>query len=267
MSLEIDMVQRLQYTNDMKTMERLLLQLGFEEIQAKLYAEVFFKGKSTVLELAAATGIKRPTVHFHVEKLLEKGILKNAVKGGRRVLVAEELQSFATLVEDQKQHAVRLERSLDKMLAEMSALSSVSAGNGLSVHCEFGADAVQLILEKAYEYGEVCLYSDYSRLGELIKLKDNMLFDTKQRSSLESYTELVSDEMKSREYAKRASVFSNVTVKVTQLRVQSDLALLMVFESKVVIVKRYADWQVLILDQPILADFLKSIFALDRPLF
>ena len=90
----------------MKIVQDYLQELGLSEIEAKLYQGLLEKGPSTAMELATHVGLKRITVHFNIESLIQKGLVTESREGARRQIVAEPPERLKYLL-DQRFESIK----------------------------------------------------------------------------------------------------------------------------------------------------------------
>src|SRR3989344_2122316 len=76
--------------NNQKTLEN----IGLSKAETKVYLASLEFGESLHKTLAERAGIKRPTLYEILPKLLEKGLLKETIKGKRKYIVAEDISFY-----------------------------------------------------------------------------------------------------------------------------------------------------------------------------
>lgn len=94
----------------MKKILDYLQQLGFSEIEARLYLKLLESGQMSVAELALAININRTAAYAHIYSLLEKGIIAEIIIGSRKQLVATEPERLGYLIE-KKQESLKAMQS------------------------------------------------------------------------------------------------------------------------------------------------------------
>lgn len=244
----------------MKTLETLLLRLGFDELQSKIYSEVYFQGPLTVLEISSITGIKRPTVHFHVEQLLERKLLKAAVRQGRRVLVAESPEAFVTLVNEQKEQLQKTEHSLDRVIGETRSLLERKSIRGVSILVDEGLPSVIALYQEALAYGEVYSYIDIERSEEIVEVRRSLFDEALLQKKLDLFSEqYVTKSSDLPVYVKKLSVFQPFSFARTAVKLQGNIANILLFAGSVIMITKETDWKVMKLDQPLLVQFIKGL--------
>ena len=77
-------------------LEQTLRELGLKDKKATVYLTVLKIGSGTVTEIAASSGIKRPTCYDILEDLINRGLINQIYKGSKRFFSAEDPQVFLT---------------------------------------------------------------------------------------------------------------------------------------------------------------------------
>jgi len=112
-----------------------LTNIGLTEKQAKLYIALLSLGEATVLQIAAAASIKRPTAYLILEQLDEMGFIATRRAGSRELIRA--LSPYAIL--DKKRSATELfATQIPKLLEVAAGQSTVPQFTPLS-----GPDGIQ----------------------------------------------------------------------------------------------------------------------------
>ncbi len=78
----------------MSTIINTLMDLGLTNKEASLYYALLRKGRSTVLELAKESGLKRPTVYLTLDSLRNKGLILKIPYAKKSVYIAKEPDEF-----------------------------------------------------------------------------------------------------------------------------------------------------------------------------
>jgi len=244
----------------MKTLENLLVQLGFDKLQGILYSELYFHGASTVLELSRKTNIKRPTVHFHIDQLIEKGIVSERTDSGHRLLMAEDPTKFVSLVEQKKQKAIETESSLSRVLSEVATLNGTSATSGISVVIEDGIESLRKIYSEALEYGEAYSYFDFEKGKDLEKMRRMLFNNVVIRKNITSFSELYyTREIKVPDFIKDMRNYDQFAFAKTSMRLYGNAANVLVYGQNIVMISYDKDWKIMRVVQPILAMFIREM--------
>lgn len=92
---------------------------GLSKYESKVYLDLFFAGRGTVLSVAKNTGINRITVHKSVDSLVKLGLVNVYIVGKRRRLIAEPPEKLQILIENQKRSLVSKESFLSDLVNDM----------------------------------------------------------------------------------------------------------------------------------------------------
>lgn len=99
----------------MKNVLNYLKQLGFSEIESKLYLLLLKSGPMTVAELATAANINRTATYSHIDSLLEKGVIAK-IKGHSSKIAANPPEHLQYLVEQRITSALNLKETLPTVM-------------------------------------------------------------------------------------------------------------------------------------------------------
>jgi sugar-specific transcriptional regulator TrmB len=98
--------------------QKTLINLGLSKTEARVYLAALELGESLHSALAAKAGVKRATLYYDVlPSLLEKGLITESIKGKRKYLAAQELDSFLESKKLDVEEAERLVPQLRSLLA------------------------------------------------------------------------------------------------------------------------------------------------------
>lgn len=244
----------------MKSLLMLLRQLGFDDAQSQVYMDIANTGPVTVLELSRSTNVKRTTVHFYVEQLLQKGLITEGVRRGRRVLSAVSLEKLRQVVEEQKQQVAVMERSLEKVIKEMSTSGNGDQSYGAGFVVEDGAKAMEQVYREAMECGEVVSYVDVLKLDGLQDIRMKLFTDVALRQSLYSFKELYcARDPGFPDYARKLKAFKPFVFTRTGVKLAGNVVNVLVFDKTVAIIVRDTEWKVLKLTQGVVAQLLAGM--------
>ncbi len=91
----------------MKKIFLYLNQLGFSELEAKIYISLLQQGSMTVKELAQMIKMNRTAMYSYLNTLIERGIVIKIIKGSHKTFAAIEPEHLHFLI-DNKLDAIRL---------------------------------------------------------------------------------------------------------------------------------------------------------------
>ncbi|MBP6865962.1 MAG: helix-turn-helix domain-containing protein [Candidatus Pacebacteria bacterium] len=123
--------------------EKLLLDLGLTENEARVYLKGLSLGPTTILKIAKASGIRRTTVYSVTEILKKKGLMHIEPRGFKQVFVTEHPDKLEMMLETKRM-------SLKKMLPELSALYNLKGGESTIQYHE-GMEAIKNIYNDILE--------------------------------------------------------------------------------------------------------------------
>ncbi len=100
----------------MKRIVDYLQQLGLSDIEAQLYKGLLEAGSTTIMDLANHVNMKRITVHFNIENLIEKGLVIQTRQGARRYIMAEPPEKLNTIIEEKLNQMSKLQQELPSVI-------------------------------------------------------------------------------------------------------------------------------------------------------
>lgn len=105
---------------------RLLDNLGVQNTEASLYIKLLEFGPLTITDLALKSKTPRTTVHINVDKLIQKGLITQTNKNGRKILIAENPNKLKLFVlnkkielENQLEHLSETNNELDEAIQDV----------------------------------------------------------------------------------------------------------------------------------------------------
>lgn len=120
-------------------LEQNLQKIGLSEKEAALYLAGLQAGVCTMQQLVNASKLKRATVYELVESLKDKGLIKTAQKGKKKIYIAEDPQNIFPLIKQK-------ETVLHNMMGELLAIQN-KAGKKPSIRMYQGIEGVKEIYE------------------------------------------------------------------------------------------------------------------------
>jgi sugar-specific transcriptional regulator TrmB len=82
----------------MSTKEKLLENLGLKDTTVKIYLYLLKAKKATVLEVAKETGVARTNIYNNVSRLIQMGLVGEAIEGGKKFLIPESPNNLINFV-------------------------------------------------------------------------------------------------------------------------------------------------------------------------
>ncbi len=136
---------------------KLLIEIGLREAEALTYLAALALGPTTVVKLAAETGIKRTTLYTITEELKQRGLMSMEVKGFKKRLVAAPPSQIEMLLVQQRE-------KLQRALPDLEALYNFT-GEASSLKYYEGLDAVKGVYESLIR--DIKPHQDYLILSDL----------------------------------------------------------------------------------------------------
>ena len=122
----------------MKQIE-LLKQLGLDEKQAKVYLAALEFGPTTIIDLAAKSGVKRTTIHEFIDRMSEQGFIITTFSGKRKLYQAASPEALEQILEKQTQ-------AVKKLLPDLKFLAS-KAPQAPKIRYYEGVEGIKQIYE------------------------------------------------------------------------------------------------------------------------
>jgi sugar-specific transcriptional regulator TrmB len=138
-----------------------LEQLELTEGEAKLYLTLLKHGVMTVTALAKAAGVYRTAAYSPIDRLIEKGLVMELVKGSRSLVAATQL-------EENLQHLVEQKIQKDKIIQEklpdiirtlQKSIPQTKPSEDAQIRYYNGINAVRKIYQEALKANELRSYA------------------------------------------------------------------------------------------------------------
>jgi len=110
------------------TMPHYLLQNLLSQKQATVYLALLRLGPATILETSKETGISRTTTYRMIDSLIKMGLIKEVIKGRKRLFFAENPQKLIDLIEIEKKAIEAEEKEIKRALPKLKELMKLSEG-------------------------------------------------------------------------------------------------------------------------------------------
>lgn len=98
---------------------QLLEQLGLNDKEIKIYEALLFNGLSSASAIGKQTGIKRPSVYFTLEKLIEKGLISRTTLNKKEVFQTEDPNVLKRIVKEQSEKTRDLESAIKRLVPHL----------------------------------------------------------------------------------------------------------------------------------------------------
>lgn len=159
----------------MKKILDYLQQLGFSEIEAKLYLTLLESGQMSVAELAEEVKINRTAAYTHIYSLLEKGVIAEVMIGSRKQLAATDPERLGYLIEKKQDSLRAMQNKFPDILTTInSSFTKNKSEEKADVRSYKGINSVKAIYNEALMSNE---FRSYVEVGEPPVLSpDNITF-------------------------------------------------------------------------------------------
>ncbi len=240
----------------MDRLEKILKNIGLEEQQVLLFADLSKHGPATIMELATRIGMKRPTVHFHVEQLLEEKLLEEEQRAGKRLIMACQYEKLKQIVQSRLQEAESTGEMLAGLLDEAEALGDINKAGTIHVTIEEGVDAVLEVYHQAASAQEVVSFIILNASKKISEIRP-LVFNRKlfKGFSFKEYgPEGPAEEM---------TRFSWYSFRHSPVHIRGAVCNVLVFGHKVVLISAYerSRLRVLSIEQPSLAEVMRGLLT------
>ncbi|OGL63181.1 hypothetical protein A3C09_04500 [Candidatus Uhrbacteria bacterium RIFCSPHIGHO2_02_FULL_47_44] len=132
----------------MKNPESFLQSLGLTQTESTVYLAGLSHNGTNAQALAKQTGIKRPTVYYALETLMQKGLVTKKGVGNRRVYSMTSPENLKTFVDAQISEMQTKKQSLDGFVETLLKQQGVVTPTSSVSHYE-GIEGVKLVVEEA----------------------------------------------------------------------------------------------------------------------
>ncbi len=130
-------------------MEQELQKLGLEEKEIQIYLAALAQGAPTPTLIAKATGLKRATVYFYLDRLIDKGLMEWEVhKARKHIALVPPRRGLKNFVTKKKEEVMRNEDIVKQLLVEIEKLPQAKGAESRVYHYE-GEEGIRFAIEKA----------------------------------------------------------------------------------------------------------------------
>jgi sugar-specific transcriptional regulator TrmB len=118
---------------------KLLIGLGLNEMEAKVYLAGLSLGPTTILKLARTSELKRTTIYSIVESLKQKGLVVTEMRGFKKYLLASAPEQLESMLNQQRER-------LQLAMPDLMSLHRL-AGEGGAIKYYEGLEAIKSVYE------------------------------------------------------------------------------------------------------------------------
>jgi len=108
-----------------KYLYSLLEDFSLNRKEVDIYIALLKNPRSSVLELAEITGIKRSTTHSYVENLKDKGLVSEIKIDMKRKLIAENPEKLELLISLKRFELNRIEQSINQVISALKQTRTI----------------------------------------------------------------------------------------------------------------------------------------------
>ncbi len=103
-----------------------LMQLGLDDIEAKLYVHLYEGGPRTLLELSRQVNVNRSKIYRYLDKLIGKKLIEILSEGRGKKLKAASPQNLNLMISEAEENLKKQKESLPILLAGLTDIPSVT---------------------------------------------------------------------------------------------------------------------------------------------
>lgn len=137
------------FPQNAKILETLLVGLGLNDKEAKIYRLLLEVGQGKPSTIATKSGLKRGITYAILYDLEKKGLTSRLNKEGKIYFRPEDPQKLLELVEHKKQEAETLEASLKRLIPKLSSQYKMAVGRPTVRYFE-GEEGIKTIFSDIY---------------------------------------------------------------------------------------------------------------------
>lgn len=179
----------------MQTIFDYLLQLGFSDSEAKLYLSLLESGPMSVKDLAESVDVKRTTAYFHIDALIEKGLIIRVVRGTRKQVAAVQPETaLHSLVKQQLHTARSVREELPSMLQTIhKTYAGLKSSDNFEVKHYKSISGIRSIYDDLFKTNDLCSYINLVGSGSLFPDNISLLDEAFAKNPNLRLRELIDD--------------------------------------------------------------------------
>lgn len=125
------------------SIKKTLIDLGLEAREADIYLATLKIGSGTIMEISRAGYIERTGIYYHLDRLIELGLLKMVNKGKRTVYLPTDPIKLKRLLQ-------KKEKNLNQILPKLEKIFTKSAGKSVVSYYQ-GEEGLITLYEQLYK--------------------------------------------------------------------------------------------------------------------
>lgn len=243
-------------------------ELGLTEIESKIYLAVLNLKETTVLEVARNTGIKRATVHFNIENLINKGLVNQIKINNKRMITPAELDSISTLLDKKKQEIEKIESGFEDLLLNLkktyieSDNQTVDSNQGIISKYFEGKEAVKVIYDEAFSSSELKTIVNLNLIARIFPENFEKITESLKNGVLVKVQEIVEHSDISDEAVKTFSQLGDYEYRYLSNEIHFKNMDIMIYSGKVAIIDVSNQISGIVIEGKGFSNFALSLFAL-----
>jgi len=238
-----------------KELENLLIEMGLDDAEAKIYLAGLSLGPTTVLKLANFTELKRTTVYSVIESMKKKGLMRVELKGFKKLFAIESPEKIENMLEYRRV-------ALKEQLPKLQALYNLKGGESTIKWYE-GLQAIKSIYEDLLvEVGpqeDYLVISDIHEWWKLDKEYFEKFWERRYKARIKPRI-LITDSEDARKQQKTAPVFeAEVRILPQQTQLETNL---IITGRKVIIIQMNDPLSAIVIETPSVTKMHKEMFEI-----
>lgn len=172
-----------------------LQQLGFSDIEAKLYLSLLESGPMSVKDLSESVDVKRTTAYFHIDTLIEKGLIIRVVRGTRKQVAAVQPENaLHALVQQRLVNAECVKKELPTMLRDIDkTYAGLKSSDTFEVKHYKSISGIRSIYDDLFKSEDLCSYINLVGSGSLFTDNIGLLDEAFAKNPKLQLRELIDD--------------------------------------------------------------------------
>jgi DNA-binding MarR family transcriptional regulator len=185
-----------------ENLKKALLQFNLTEKEVMTYLTLLEEGNLSVLDISRATGVNRVTVYSSIDELKGKGLVSESRRGKRKLFVAENPISLASILADKRDKIMREEKILQNII--LPTLKAIDINEEKRPQIKFfeGADGINRVFDEyILKYPEAFDCGSYDTAIKAISKKFEIKYFNRIKKRRMFFRMLLEDTPLNREFA------------------------------------------------------------------
>jgi sugar-specific transcriptional regulator TrmB len=214
-----------------------LEQLGFSDVEARIYLKLLERGQMSVAELAKAVNINRTAAYSHVYSLLGKGVVAEVILGSRKLLVAIDPERLEHLILNKKNALNMIHNKFPDVLATInSSFAKIIKEDRSDIKYYKGRNGVKSIYDEALRSEELRSYFNIFEIEQVFPQNFHLFTEAFEKNKKIQMYEICEDSSRSREVTAMYSQITRYHYKILPKEVFLSSADTLIYDGKVSII-------------------------------